>query len=387
MTADKNFRKHHRHGLLAGQTSFRVPGAEGVFPGGRHPPVPHRWPATAGQRPGARPRAVRSPLPAARCSALPPWSRGFPKRRLPSQSTAGARSVPGSPRLPAAGRRGRAAVPRPPGETAGTRGRGQEGGGAPVCRPARHRAKQRAARPRRGEETGHILGIAGKGGLRGAPALGGAWRRDTRAHAWCGAAGQGEGCRHCRSSASNSSSPLRSPGLRGGPRPSWGHPRPHRCPPGEPAGKSAPYLEEGTDLILLQVGLDPGLLVRRHEELRGRGLELVSPGGGCSPSGCLRLTPPPHKGCYSGRGRRRCRSPRDRANSGNWGQGREPGASRPLSRARGWLPSGSSGQALPGVEHGAGRRGAAKAAPSPRRSALRASVSPSLCFCAKAAPW
>lgn len=47
------------------------------------------------------------------------------------------------------------------------------------------------------------------------------------------------------------------------------------------------------------------------------------------------------------------------------GGGREPGASRPLSWARGWLPSGSSGRALPGAEHGAGRRGAAKVAPEP----------------------
>lgn len=69
------------------------------------------------------------------------------------------------------------------------------------------------------------------------------------------------------------------------------------------------------------------------------------------------------------------------------GGGREPGASRPLSRARGWLPSGSSGRALPGAEHGAGRRGAAKAAPEP--APLRAA-----CVCqsfsvfpCQAAPW
>lgn len=97
----------------------------------------------------------------------------------------------------------------------------------------------------------------------------------------------------------------------------------------EPASKSAPYLEEGTDLILLQVGLDPGLLMRRHEELRGRGFELVSPGGGCSPSGCWRLTPPLHKDCHSGRGRRRYRSPRDGANSGNWGRGQGAGCQSP----------------------------------------------------------
>lgn len=214
---------------FAGQTSFRGLGAEGVFPGGRHPPVPHRWPVKEGQRPGARPRAVSCPvLGAQRCR---PAARGVRKRRLPSQRTVGAR-------LPAAGRRGRAAVPRPPersgnaaGAAPGTRPAGGRAQGAPVCRPARDRAKQSAARPRRGEEAGHILGIAGTRGLRGAPALGGAWRRDTRAHAWCRAAGQGEGCRHCRSSVSNSSSPLRSPGLRGGPRPLWGHPRPHRCPP------------------------------------------------------------------------------------------------------------------------------------------------------------
>lgn len=48
---------------------------------------------------------------------------------------------------------------------------------------------------------------------------------------------------------------------------------------------------------------------------------------------------------------------RDGANSGNRAG---------LSRARGRPPSGSRGRALPGAEHGAGRRGAAKAAPSPR---------------------
>lgn len=145
----------------------------------------------------------------------------------------------------------------------------------------------------------------------------------TRGHTG-GTGRQGRGCRRCppppqpgrrRSGASNSSSPLRSPVLRGEPRPSGG-----------PAGKSAPYLEEGTDLILLQVGLDPGLLVRRHEELRRRGLELLFPGGGCSPSGCSRLAPPPPKGYHSGSGVRRCegaaaRSPRDGANSGNRGRG------------------------------------------------------------------
>lgn len=171
----------------------------------------------------------------ARCSALPPCSPGGSEAPPPLAAHGGCAV---GARLPAAGRRGRAVVPRPPersgnaaGAAPGTRPAGGRAQGAPVCRPARDRAKQSAARPRRGEEAGHILGIAGTRGLRGAPALGGAWRRDTRAHAWCRAAGQGEGCRHCRSSVSNSSSPLRSPGLRGGPRPLWGHPRPHRCPP------------------------------------------------------------------------------------------------------------------------------------------------------------
>ena len=166
----------------------------------------------------------------------------------------------------------------------------------------------------------------------------------------------------------------------------------------EPAGKSAPYLEEGTDLILLQVGLDPGLLVRRHEELRRRGLELLSPGGGCSPSGCSRLTPPPPKGCHSGSGGRRCegaaaRSPRDGANSGNRGAG---GGSRvPVARltgrgpAAGCLPSGSSGRALPGAEHGAGRRRAAKAAPvpAPRSVSVCLSVCVYVCVRARACAW
>lgn len=69
------------------------------------------------------------------------------------------------------------------------------------------------------------------------------------------------------------------------------------------------------------------------------------------------------------------------------GGSREPGASRPLSRARGWLPSGSSGRALPGAEHGAGRRGAAKAAPEPsplRSACVCQSVS---VFPCQAAPW
>lgn len=48
-------------------------------------------------------------------------------------------------------------------------GRGWEGEGAPLSRPAWARVKQRAARPRRGEAAGHIGGIAGQGELRGAP--------------------------------------------------------------------------------------------------------------------------------------------------------------------------------------------------------------------------
>lgn len=190
---------------------------------------------TAGRsRKGSASGLARGPC-RARCPLLGaqrcrPAARGVRKRRLPSQRTAGARWVRGSPRPDGGagpvsrGRRGEAITPR-----GRPRGLGPRAGGwrAPVCRPARDRKKHRAARPRWSEEAGHILGIAGKRGLRGAPALGGAWR-DTRAHAWCGAAGQGKGCRHCRSSASNSSSPPCSPVLRGGPRPSWGHPRPHR---------------------------------------------------------------------------------------------------------------------------------------------------------------
>lgn len=182
---------------------------------------------------------------------------------------------------------------------------------------------------------------------------------------------------------------LRSPELRGGPRPPRGHPRPHRCPPRRSQPASAPYLEKGTDLILLQVGLDPGLLVRRHEELRGRGLELVSPGGGCSPSGCWRLTPPPHKGCHSGRGRRRCQSPRDGANSGNWGRG---GESRvPVARLAGrgaGCPQGAAGGRCLERSMVLGGEELQRRPPSPRRSALRASVSPSLSvFLCQAAPW
>lgn len=70
----------------------------------------------------------------------------------------------------------------------------------------------------------------------------------------------------------------------------------------EPAGKYAAYLEEGTDLILLQVGLDPGLLMRRHEELRRWGLELLFPGGGCSPSGCSQFTLRSPKAATAGAG-------------------------------------------------------------------------------------
>lgn len=280
-----------------------------------------------------------------------PGAAGGWKRRLPSPRTAGARSVRGSPRPDGGagplsrGHRGEAAAPRGRPRGLGPRAGGRRG----TCLTTR-------AGSWWGEEAGHMLGIAGKGGLRGAPALGGGTRGHTRG---AGRQDRVRGAGTAEAAPQTHPRPCVHLGCAGG----RGHRGDTPAPTAqEPAGKSALYLEEGTDLILLQVGLDPRLLVRRHEELRGRGLELVSPGGGCSPSGCWRLAPPLHKGCHSGRGRRRCRSARDGANSGNWGRGKEPGASRPLSRARGWQPSGSSGRALPGAEHGAGRRGATRAA-------------------------
>jgi len=138
----------------------------------------------------------------------------------------------------------------------------------------------------------------------------------------------------------------------------------------QPAGESPAYLEEGTDLILLQVGLDPGLLVRRHEELPRRGLELLSPGGGCGLSGCTRLAPPPPKGCHSGSAAKG-RQPRVPGTELTQVTGGGRGSRLPVARltgrgaAAGGLPSGSSGRALPGAEHGAGKRRAAAAAPEP----------------------
>lgn len=98
---------------------------------------------------------------------------------------------------------------------------------------------------------------------------------------------------------------------------------------GQGAGGSPPHLEEGPDLVLLQVGLDPGLLVRRHQELRRRGLELLSPGGGggCGPSGCSRLAPRAAQGLPEVPGPGLTPLPGSK--------GGQPGASRPLRRAGG----------------------------------------------------
>lgn len=43
-------------------------------------------------------------------------------------------------------------------------------------------------------------------------------------------------------------------------------------PLGTPSS-TAPYLKQGTNLVLLQVSLDPGLLIRRHGERAGAGAE------------------------------------------------------------------------------------------------------------------
>lgn len=335
-----------------------------------HPPLPAGHEGTAPRvSPTGRAGAHPPRLAAQRCR---PGHRGAWERHLPARRTA-RDPVRGSPRQGPGGRpatagsaadEARRAAHR--GAASRDRGRGWEREGAPVSRPLH--VKRRAARPWRGEEVGRIHGVAGKGCAELRHSEG---HEDTSVERSAGLGVPALPCppqpgRH-PSGTANSPSPLRSPALRGEPRPPWEHPRPHRK---EPAGKSAPYLEEGTDLVLLQVGLDPGLLVRRHEEVRRRGLELVSPGGGCSPSGCSRLTPPPPKGCHSGSGGRCCegaaaRSPRDGANSGERGTaGWVPVARSPRrGAAAGCVPSGSSGRALPGAEHGAGRRRAAKAAP------------------------
>lgn len=73
---------------------------------------------------------------------------------------------------------------------------------------------------------------------------------------------------------------------------------------------TAPYLKQGTDLVLLQVSLDPGLLIRRHRETAGavqsegrarlrRGPTLLLPGPGPGPA-LASLGRPGVAGCSPG---------------------------------------------------------------------------------------
>lgn len=338
MTADKNFRKHHRHGLFAGQISSRVPGPEGGFPGGEASTSP---PSPAGHG-GTAPRVS----PAARAASAPRGS-------LLSAAALETRGGLGAPPAPHSARKvSRSAAPR--GRTARAGPPSQHRAAPP---PPRRRGQRRGGASRdwgRGwEGEGHLFhGPRGSGWSRGRRVRGGAKKRGTSA-GWRGRAARSsdaprgaeeghEGTRVARSGrAGGAGAALPSPAgrapkrrlklvlappltcaARGAAAIVGAPPPPPLLAAEEPAGKSAPYLEEGTDLVLLQVGLDPGLLVRRHEELTRRGLELLSPGGGCSPSGCSRLTPPPPKGCHSGSGGRcwegaAARSRRDGANSGN----------------------------------------------------------------------
>lgn len=204
------------------------------------------------------------------------------------------------------------------------------------------------------------------------PTAPGCLRTDTKAR---GCAGPGMRRRHTCAEGSGCPAPR---SLPAGHTTRAGSQRPR--PPGEPppSRRSAPYLEERTDLILLQVGLDPGLLVRRHEALRRWELELLFPGGGCS-----RLLP------------RRRRAATEGAGDGA-AKGRQPPEVPGTERTRGAgagsrLPGG--GRLRPLRERRAGaawstalcrRERAAKAAPSLLCSALCVCV----CACTRlTAPW
>lgn len=373
MTADENFRKHRRHGLLAGQLSSRVPGPEGGFPGGEQSTTPSSLAGHGGTAPRLSPGAHPPRLAPQGCR---PGARGgWGAPPPPSQRTDGEPGR-GSPRPHLA------AVPAPRGSAGSPPGAGAAGGRAKGHPPhacegeggASVEGRRSGAQPRDGRE-----------GLRGAPALGGA-------HAWCGAAGQGvpalpspprPGGRRSGASALVLA-PALTCAARGAAAIAGAPP-----PPPLPAGRSAPYLEEGTDLILLQVGLDPGLLVRRHEELQRRGPELLSPSGGCSPSSCSRLTPPPPKGCHSGSGGRRCegaaaRSPRDGANSGGRGvAGCRSPASGGAGRRRAVSPQGAAGGRCLERSMVQGGEELQRRPPSPPRSALSVCLS----VCVRASAW
>lgn len=390
MTADENFRKHRRHGLLAGQLSSRVPGPEGGFPGGEQSTAPSSPAGHGGTAPRLSPGGRAAPTPRGsllRAAALEPGGGAW-ESRPPSQRTDGEPGR-GSPRPDLA------AVPAPRGSAGSPPGAGAAGGRAKGHPPhaceggggASVEGRRSGAHPRDGRE-----------GLRGAPTLGGGRGRT------CGAGRRGRGCRRCpalpsppraggrRSGASELVlAPALTCAARGAAAIAGAPP-----PPPLPAGRSAPYLEEGTDLILLQVGLDPGLLVRRHEELQRRGLELLSPSGGCSPSSCSRLAPPPPKGCHSGSGGRRCegaaaRSPRDGANSGGRGVAgcRPPASVGAGRRRRAVSPQGAAGGRCLERSMVQGGEELQRRPPSPRRSApcVCLSVRLSVCVRASASAW
>lgn len=190
------------------------------------------------------------------------------------------------------------------------------------------------------------------------PTAPGCLRTDTKAR---GCAGPGMRRRHTCAEGSGCPAPRSLPAGHTT-RASSQRPRPPGEPP--PSRRSAPYLEERTDLILLQVGLDPGLLVRRHEALRRWELELLFPGGGCS-----RLLP------------RRRRAATEGAGDGA-AKGRQPPEVPGTERTRGAgagsrLPGGGGLRPLRERRAGAAwstalcrRERAAKAAPSLLCSAL-----------------
>lgn len=190
MTANPNFRKHHRHGLFAGQISPQVPGPAVRRPGEGASTSPSR-----SRRDGASGLAhgpCGRPPPAARCSALPPWTPGglgAPPPRTAHGKGSGARLPTAGAGRPSRhrelrGRRGEAgSSPRGRLQGPGPRVGGRRGtcftaaaceaeGGASVA------GRGSGAHPRSGRE-----------GLRGAPILGGTRRHKRGAERRAGGAG------------------------------------------------------------------------------------------------------------------------------------------------------------------------------------------------------